>query len=52
MPRETEHYFLPGDLIAESGIRLKSDFNGHNLDEDTRYYPDYATRMYEFMLVK
>ncbi len=52
MPRETEHYFLPGDLIAESGIRLKSDFNGHNLDENTRYYPDYATRMYEFMLVK
>ena len=52
MPRETEHYFLPGDLITESGIRLKSDFNGHNLDEDTRYYPDYATRMYEFTLVK
>ena len=44
--RETEDYILPGSFLNNSGIRLKSDFNGHNLDEDTRYYPDYATRFY------
>ncbi len=47
MPRETEDYTLYGDFLNESGIRLKSDFIGHNLDEDTRYYPDYATRLYD-----
>lgn len=52
MPRETEDYTLYGDLLNESGIRLKSDFIGHNLDEDTRYYPDYGTRLYDLELVE
>lgn len=46
--REPENYELYGDFLNESGIRLKSDFIGHNLDDDTRYYPDYATRIYDF----
>lgn len=46
MPRETEDYILSGSLLNHGGIRLKSDFNGHNLDEDTRYYIDYSTRFY------
>ena len=52
MPRETEDYTLYGDLLNHGGIRLKSDFNGHNLDEDTRYYIDYSTRFYDIELVK
>lgn len=52
MPRETENYVLHGSLLNESGVRLKSDFNGHNLDEDTRYYPDYGTRLYDLELVE
>lgn len=50
MPRETEDYTLYGDFLNNTGIRLKSDFNGHNLDEDTRYYTDYASRMYDISL--
>ncbi len=46
MPRETESYTLYGSLLNHGGIRLKSDFNGHNLDEDTRCYIDYSTRFY------
>lgn len=46
MPRETESYTLYGSLLNHGGIRLKSDFNGHNLDEDTRCYIDYSTRLY------
>lgn len=46
MPRETENYTLCGSLLNHGGIRLKSDFIGHNLDEDTRYYIDYSTRFY------
>lgn len=46
--REPEEYVLYGDFLNGSGIRLKSDFIGHNLDDDTRYYPDYATRIYDF----
>ena len=46
--REPENYELYGDFLNESGIRLKSDFIGHNLGDDTRYYPDYATRIYDF----
>ena len=52
MPRETEDYTLPGDFLNNCGIRLKSDFNGHNLDEDTRYYTDYATRLYDFEMIE
>lgn len=52
MPRETEDYTLYGDFLNESGIRLKSDFIGHNLDEDTRYYPDYGTRLYDIEIVE
>lgn len=51
IPRETEDYILYGNFLNETGIRLKSDFIGHNLDEDTRYYPDYATRMYDFEFI-
>lgn len=52
MPRETEDYTLYGSLLNNGGIRLKSDFNGHNLDEDTRYYIDYSTRFYHMDLVE
>ncbi len=50
--RETEDYVLSGSFLNHSGIRLKSDFNGHNLDEDTRYYPDYASRFYNLTAVE
>lgn len=52
MPRETEDYILYGSLLNHGGIRLKSDFNGHNLDEDTRYYIDYSTRFYQIEMVE
>lgn len=52
MTRETEDYTLYGNFLNETGIRLKSDFIGHNLDEETRYYPDYATRLYDLELVE
>lgn len=45
--RENEDYMLYGSLLNHGGIRLKSDFNGHNLDENTRYYIDYSTRFYQ-----
>ncbi len=46
LKRETEDYTLYGSLLNHGGIRMKSDFNGHNLDEDTRHYTDYASRLY------
>lgn len=52
MPRETENYILYGSLLNHAGIRLKSDFNGHNLDEDTRYYIDYSTRFYDIEIIE
>lgn len=52
MPRETEDYTLYGSLLNHGGIRLKSDFNGHNLDEDTRYYIDYSTRFYHIDMIE
>lgn len=52
MPRETEDYTLYGSLLNHGGIRLKSDFNGHNLDEDTRYYIDYSTRFYHIEMIE
>lgn len=50
MHRETEDYRLYGSLLNHGGIRMKSDFIGHNLDEDTRYYTDYSTRFYQIEL--
>ena len=51
MPREPEHYTVPGSLMNNSGIRLKSDFIGHNLDDETRFYPDGGTRWYDISAV-
>ncbi len=43
---EREDYEVTGRNLNHLGVRLKPAFGGTGFDENTRYYPDYATRMY------
>ncbi len=46
MDGETEEYHLTGSVLNHAGIRLKQAFGATGYNENTRFYPDFATRMY------
>lgn len=43
---EEEEYIAYGNLLLESGIRLKQVFSGTGYSENTRFMPDYGARLY------
>jgi alpha-galactosidase len=45
MPGEIEDYVAFGDVLM-SGVKLKGAFAGTGYDENTRFFPDFASRMY------
>ncbi|MCM1064285.1 MAG: alpha-galactosidase [Eubacterium sp.] len=46
MDGEKEDYVLYGSLLNSCGVKLSQAYSATGYDEHTRYYPDYATRMY------
>ena len=45
MPGEVEDYVACGDVLM-SGVKLKGAFAGTGYDENTRFFPDFSSRMY------
>jgi alpha-galactosidase len=45
MPGETEDYQAPGSVLM-GGVKLSGGFAGTGYDEHTRFFPDFASRMY------
>ena len=45
MPGEVEDYTAPGSVLMR-GVKLKSAFAGTGYDENTRFFSDFASRMY------
>ncbi len=45
MPGETEHYRASGSVLM-SGVKLAQGFSATGYNENTRYFPDFASRMY------
>ena len=45
MPGETEHYRTSGSVLM-GGVKLAQGFAATGYDENTRYFPDFASRMY------
>lgn len=43
---EEEEYRLPGSVLNACGICLKQAFGATGYNENTRYFPDFATRLY------
>lgn len=43
---ETEDCLVNGDTLMYSGVKLKQAFAGTGLNEETRYYPDFGSRLY------
>lgn len=46
MDDETEDYLVFGDLLMESGVKLKQGFGGTGYNEQVRFFPDFAARLY------
>ncbi len=46
MDGEEEDYKLSGSVLNQAGIKLKQAFGATGYNENTRFYPDFATRMY------
>ncbi len=46
MDGETEDYQVYGDLLMEAGIKLHQAFAGTGYNEEVRYFPDFASRLY------
>lgn len=46
MDGEMEDYVLYGSLLNSCGVKLSQAYGSTGYDEHTRYYPDYASRMY------
>ncbi|MCR5217072.1 alpha-galactosidase [Treponema sp.] len=43
---ETEDCLVNGDTLMYSGVKLKQAFAGTGLNAETRYYPDFGSRLY------
>lgn len=43
---ETEDTYVYGDTLMYSGIKLKQAFAATGLNEETRYFPDFGSRLY------
>ncbi|MBP5223327.1 MAG: alpha-galactosidase, partial [Lachnospiraceae bacterium] len=46
MDGETEDYLLEGRALMNAGVSLKQPFGGTGYNEQVRYFPDFAARMY------
>ena len=46
MDGETEDTSVYGDTLMYHGIKLKQAFAATGYNEETRYYPDFGSRMY------
>ena len=43
---EKEHYMAYGDTLMNHGVYLKQAYSGTGYNENVRYYPDFASRLY------
>lgn len=46
MDGETEDAIVYGDLLMEAGVKLKQGFGGTGYNDQVRFFPDFASRMY------
>ena len=46
MESEQEDYNVYGDALMYSGVRLKQGFGATGYNEEVRFFPDFASRMY------
>jgi alpha-galactosidase len=46
MDGEIEDFAAYGDLLMQSGVKLKQAFGGTGYNGDVRHFPDFAARMY------
>lgn len=46
MDGETEDYHVYGDSLMYSGVKLKQTFSGTGYNNEVRYFPDFASRLY------
>ena len=51
MDGETEDYVASGDQLMYAGVKLRQAFAGTGYNDQIRFYPDFASRMY-FMEVE
>ncbi|MCR5607846.1 MAG: alpha-galactosidase [Lachnospiraceae bacterium] len=51
MDGEQENYKVSGGLLCNAGIRLKQGFCATGYNENVRYFPDYASRLYSMKAV-
>lgn len=51
MPGEKEYHLMYGDAIMNAGVHLKSAFAAVGYNEQVRFYPDYASRIYQITKV-
>ena len=46
MDGETEDFCAYGDALMYGGVHLHPAFGGTGYDENVRYFPDFASRLY------
>jgi alpha-galactosidase len=46
MPGEKEDCVVSGDLLMNAGVKLKQAFSANGYNEETRYFADFASRLY------
>jgi alpha-galactosidase len=46
MPGEKEDCVVSGDLLMHAGVKLKQAFSANGYNEETRYFADFASRLY------
>ena len=46
LPGEVEEYTASGDVLMYAGVKLKQAFAGTGMNDNTRIFPDFASRLY------
>jgi alpha-galactosidase len=46
MPGEKESYVVSGELLMRAGVKLKQAFSANGYNEETRFFGDFASRLY------
>lgn len=46
MDGEKEDYILYGDMLMNAGVKLKQGFSGTGYNDQVRFFPDFASRLY------
>lgn len=46
MDGEKEEYVLGGDILMKAGVNLRQPYGGTGYNDQVRYFPDYASRLY------